>query len=77
MINKLNDIEIYFNSLTNTPPLFMSNGIFCINNTNRIKRLFIVIKQGIKCELLIMITDKYLIGASGIPYSNNVNTYKV
>lgn len=69
--NKLNDIELYLNSLDNTPPIFLTSGVLSLNNINRIKSVYIVIKS-VKCEILVNVSDKFLIGGTGLIHTNGV-----
>ena len=73
--NSLMDIKLYFNSLNNEPPVVLNNGMFCINNTNRIKKMFFVVSGGVKCEILVNVSDKYFGAHPSIGYGSDVKDW--
>jgi hypothetical protein len=64
----MTDINVFFNSLTNTPSLPIGNSLFNMNNNNRIKRLYINIAAGKTGQLIVLVTDKYVVSEATLDY---------
>lgn len=64
----MTDIEIIFNSTNNLPSLPIGNTMFSMNNNNRIKRVYINIAPECAGELVVLVTDKYVVSESTLDY---------
>lgn len=53
-------IEIFFNSITNTPSIPLNNSSFILNNNHRIRRVFITVNGANTGSISVLIGDKYL-----------------
>lgn len=64
----MTDINIIFNDINNLPSLPIGNSVFSMNNKNRIKRLYVSIESGKTGQLVILITDKYVVSEATLDY---------
>jgi len=61
-------IEVAFNSLTNLPSLPIGNSNFNINNNNRIKRIYFTMAADCQGEIIVIVTDKFIISEATMHY---------
>lgn len=67
-IESMASIDVTFNSLSNLPALPLGNTTFNINNNNRIKRIYFKVVPDCSGEIIIIVTDKFIISDASMHY---------